>query len=796
LSEAHPEATRRCNGTPDGTYSILGVPGERQNLIVEKRDLCEGIHSYRVICPQIARYCAAGQFVVVRGDERGERVPLTIADYDRPTGRADGDEGSITLVVQIIGVATRKLDTLGVGDHFRDIVGPLGHKSEIANFGTVVMVGGGVGVAPVFPIQRAMKEAGNRLISIMGARSKDLIFWEDKMRETSDRLIVTTDDGSYGEKGFVTTALQRLIDDGEKIDRVIAIGPPVMMRAVAEVTREPGIRTIVSLNSIMVDGTGMCGGCRVEVAGETRFTCVDGPEFDGHEVNFGLLISRLSTYHEREAFAINTYEAAPGGVTPAGEDAPKCAIGLQSRPPALEKATERVPMPQQDPAERARNFDEVATGYTPEMARAEALRCLQCKKPSCMDGCPVQIDIPEFIRLIQEGEFFAAARKIKEMNNLPAICGRVCPQETQCEAVCMLAKRGQPIAIGRLERFAADYEAAFGNPSPPATAPPTGKRVAVIGAGPAGLTAAADLAQLGHGVTILEALHSPGGVLVYGIPEFRLPKAIVRRECEAIESLGVQFRMNTPVGQSVSVPDLLAGGFDAVFIGTGAGLPWFLGIPGENLKGVYSSSEFLTRVNLMKAYRFPEYDTPVLKARTVAVVGGGNVAMDCARSALRLGADTVYVVYRRSRQEMPARAEEVEHAIEEGVVFKMLTNPVAVLGSGDGWVTGLECVRMELGEPDESGRRRPIPIDGSNHVLEVDQFIVAIGQGPNPVLTRNWPELELDRRGNIVADENLMTSIPGVFAGGDIVTGAATVIEAMGAGKIAARAIDAYLKGK
>jgi glutamate synthase (NADPH/NADH) small chain len=765
--------TRACRIGAANTFSILDAPDDRQNLILAKGPLCETVAEFRVYCPQVALFCEPGQFVVARGDEKAERLPLTIADFDR-------DEGSITLVVQIVGVGTRKLDRFEKGDRFVDVVGPLGRASEIEDYGSVVLVGGGLGIAPVFPIQRAMKEAGNRVTSIIGARSKDLLFWEERMRATSDELFVATDDGSYGEKGFVTDVLKRLIGSGEKIDRVIAVGPAVMMRAVANTTREAGIKTIVSLNSIMVDGTGMCGGCRVEVGGETKFTCVDGPEFDAHEVNFDLLMSRLGTYSEAERRAVSRHEEETKAL----------------RADDVSKAEHRIPMPAQDPAVRRHNFDEVALGYTPHMARAEALRCLQCKKKPCVAGCPVNVDIPAFIKLIQDGHFLAAARKIKETNNLPAICGRVCPQETQCEEVCVLSKKGRPIAVGRLERFVADTEAKMGAVRVPEIAEWKDKRVAVVGAGPAGLTAAADLALMGYRVTIFEALHAPGGVLVYGIPEFRLPKAIVRRECEYLEKLGVEFRLDMPVGPGVTVPQMLETGFEAVFIGTGAGLPWFLDIPGENLKGVYSSNEFLTRVNLMKAYRFPEYDTPVLRGRNVAVVGGGNVAMDSARSALRLGADNVWIVYRRTRKEMPARDEEIEHALEEGVVFKELTNPVRVLGDEDGWVKGLECIVMELGEPDDSGRRRPLPVEGSDHVIEVDQFVVAIGNGPNPMLTKSWPELGLNRRGNIEVDGDQMTSIPGVFAGGDIVTGAATVIEAMGAGKKAAKAIDEYVGGK
>jgi glutamate synthase (NADPH/NADH) small chain len=757
-----------CAGRPGNLFSILNAPDQRLNLIADKQTLCENTRSFVLHCPGVARFCEPGQFVVVRGEEHGERIPLTIADFDR-------DAGTITLVVQIIGVGTRKLDELIVGDRFLDVVGPLGHASEIRNFGCVALVGGGLGVAPVYPIQRALKAAGSRVVSVIGARTKSLVFWEDRMRATADELIVMTDDGTYGERGLVTAPLRRLIEAGQKIDRVVAIGPALMMRAVAEATRAAKIPTIVSLNTVMVDGTGMCGGCRVEVGKDVKFTCVDGPEFDAHAINFDLLLSRLGTYREEEARALQHFEKRRAERRPV-------------------KAKGRTAMPEQDPQIRRGNFNEVALGYTMELAQSEALRCLQCRKAACIAGCPVNIDIPAFIKNIAEGRFAASVRKLRETNNLPAICGRVCPQETQCEQLCILGKKSEPIAIGRLERFAADWEAAQGKAAVPELAEATGRRAAVVGAGPAGLTAAADLALRGHKVTVFEALHSPGGVLVYGIPEFRLPKAIVHRECQFLEELGVEFKCSMPIGGGLSVPLLLREGFDVAFIAVGAGLPYFMGIPGENLKGVYSSNEFLTRVNLMKAYRFPEYETPVLVGRNVAVVGGGNVAMDAARSALRLGAENVYIVYRRTRKEMPAREEEVHHAVDEGVELRELTNPVQVLGDAEGWVCGLECSLMELGEPDASGRRRPIPIPDSLHVLEIDQMIMAIGNGPNPMLTRSWPELKLDKRGNIAVDENLMTNIPGVFAGGDIVTGAATVIEAMGAGKKAAKAMDAWLK--
>lgn len=741
------------------------------NEIAEVRDLAPEIKLFRVHCPEIAEAVRPGQFVVFRADDYAERIPLTVAD-------SDPDRGLITTIFQIVGASTKKLAMLGVGDVIMDVVGPLGKPSEIEEFGTVVAVGGGIGVAPVYPIARALKDAGNKLISIIGARTKDLLILEDEMREISDELLITTDDGSYGIHGFVTDALAQLYERGEKLDRVVAIGPVVMMRAVANATRAKGTPTIASLNSIMIDATGMCGCCRVDVGGSTKFACVDGPEFDAHLVDFDELMRRQAMYEREEYRALWHHE---------------CLLAAEIKD--VEKAEHRVPMPKQDHRARVNNFNEVALGYTKEMARQEALRCLQCKKAPCVSGCPVEIDIPAFIKLIQQGDFLGAVRKVKEKNSLPGICGRVCPQEEQCEIKCVLSKKGEPIAIGRLERFVADYELAHGEIRAPAMPPPSGHKVAVVGAGPAGLTVAGELAKLGHKVTIFEALHKPGGVLVYGIPEFRLPKSIVQIECDYIMKLGVEFRTSYVVGQLGNLDSLFEKGYEAIFIGTGAGLPYFLGIPGENLNGVYSANEFLTRTNLMKAYAFPEFDTPIRVGKNVAVVGGGNVAMDAARCAKRLGAENVYIVYRRSEKEMPARDEEIENAVEEGIELLTLRNPTRIIGDENGWVRQIEVIEMELGEPDESGRRRPIPKEGTEHTIDVDVVVSAIGQGPNPLLTSVTPDLELTKWGNIVADEETCkTSKKGVFAGGDIVTGAATVILAMGAGKKAARAIDEYLK--
>lgn len=456
----------------------------------------------------------------------------------------------------------------------------------------------------------------------------------------------------------------------------------------------------------------------------------------------------------------------------------------------------RHDMPCQDPIERGQNFTEVALGYPLETAIEEAQRCIQCKNPKCVQGCPVGVDIPQFIHEVSQGNMLEAAQILKRKNTLPAVCGRVCPQESQCESKCILGVKGESVAIGRLERFTADYEMAHGNAKFEKTAP-SGKKVAIIGAGPSGLTCAAELAREGHAVTIFEALHVAGGVLMYGIPEFRLPKAIVQKEINSLKEMGVEILVNQVVGKVTSVQELLDSGYDAVFIGTGAGLPYFMNIPGENLNGVYSANEFLTRSNLMKAYNFPQNGTPIKVGEQVAVLGGGNVAMDAARTALRLGAKDVYIVYRRSMAELPARAEEVHHAEEEGIQFKILTNPVRINGDENGNVKSMTCLKYELGEPDASGRRRPIAIPGSEFELPVQTVVVSIGQGPNPLVTTTTKGLELNKRGNIVADENTMaTSIPGVYAGGDIVTGAATVILAMGAGKTAAASINEYLKTK
>ena len=600
-----------------------------------------------------------------------------------------------------------------------------------------------------------------------------------------------------------------------------------MMKFVAATTKPYGIKTYVSMNPLMIDGTGMCGGCRVKVGDEYLHACVDGPDFDGHLVDFDDAMRRGVMYRSFESAAREGRDCTQ---CPKWGQSPLRTLRPSGRGPSMarmnyeaNKQKTRVPMPELDPVERAQTFEEVALGYSEEEAMAEARRCIQCPNTPCVSGCPVGVPIPQFIAQVAEGNFACAYAIVKSANSLPAICGRVCPQETQCEGVCTRGRNGEPVAIGRLERFTSDW--AFEHPEEAAAAMDglrdecaagdevacgiwrsaegavskdlAGKRVAVIGSGPASLTCAGELAKRGCDITVFEALHKVGGVLTYGIPEFRLPKDLVQREVSKLGDKGVSFEVNALVGKLYDIDELMEDrGFDAVFVGTGAGLPSYLGIEGEGLNGVSVASELLTRVNLMKAYLFPEYETPVYAGKKCVVVGGGNVAMDAARTAKRLGAD-VTVVYRRGRDEMPARAEEVHHAEQEGIHFQLLTNPTRILGDENGWASGVECVRMELGEPDASGRRRPTAVEGSEFVIDIDMLVVAAGSKTNPLIAKTTPGLEVTPRSLIVADERTgATSKPGVFAGGDAVIGAATVILAMGAGKRAAAGIAEYLVPK
>jgi len=760
------------------------------NQIMAKRELGPDVIRIQVRHPGLARKARPGQFVILRVTEDGERFPLTIADRDP-------EAGTISLIFAVVGKSTMLLGRLGEGDEILDLVGPLGVPSEIERYGRVLCVAGGIGAAPLYPVARALAEAGNAVVAVIGARSKNLVILEEEFRAFADAVHVATDDGSYGRKGFVTEVVADLLAEGPTFDRAWAVGPVPMMRAVCDLTREAGVPTIVSLNPIMVDGTGMCGGCRVIVGGEVKFACVDGPEFDGHRVDYDSLARRLTTYRDKEA---RDHEAcrcgvrAAAGETESDDTVAADPVHVQGRTAVQTPTQGRVPMPDRPPEERVADFNEVPLGYTPEQARAEASRCLLCKNPRCVTGCPVGIDIPGFVRLVAEGKFEEAADRILVANVLPAICGRVCPQETQCEAECVLGKKGDPLAIGNLERFAADWKQAHGRFAPSPAPAPTGYRVALVGSGPAGLTCAGELVGRGHAATIFEAFHKTGGVLVYGIPEFRLPKRIVQEEVGRLEARGVEIVTDVVVGKLQTVDDLLQA-YDAVFVGVGAGAPMFLGVPGEDFVGVYSANEYLTRTNLMRAYEEGRADTPILHGRRVAVVGGGNVAMDSARTALRLGAEEVVIVYRRSRREMPARAAEIHHAQEEGIRFNLLANPIRILGDEGGRVVGMECIRMELGEADDSGRPRPVPIEGSEFTIEADTVIVAIGNRPNPIVPQTTEGLQATRRGTLVVDAATgRTTRERVWAGGDIVTGAATVISAMGAGQRAARDIDAYLR--
>ena len=781
------------------------------NKIVSKVQYSEKVFRLEVEAPLIAKARKAGHFVIVRVGEQGERMPLTIAG-------ADTEKGTITLVVQKVGLSSTRLCDLNVGDEVTDIVGPLGKATHIENFGTVLCAGGGVGTAPMLPIIQALKAAGNRVISVIAGRSKELIILEDEVRAASDEVIIMTDDGSYGKQGVVTVGMEEVIKR-EKVDKCFAIGPAIMMKFCCMLTKKYEIPTDVSLNTIMVDGTGMCGACRITVGGKTRFVCVDGPEFDGHQVDFDEMLKRAGSFRRVEQEEMSHLDAPiqckAEATVIADELLSREAKDMDMETP-LEVLTdrkaewreelrksmkgkerseiERVKMPELDPVYRATTrTEEVNTGLSREQAITEAKRCLDCANPTCMQGCPVNINIPSFIKNIERGEFLNAARVLKSTSALPAVCGRVCPQEKQCESQCMHLKMGhQPVAIGYLERFTADFERESGHISLPEVAPANGKKIAVIGSGPAGLSFAGDMAKYGYDVTVFEALHEIGGVLKYGIPEFRLPNKIVDVEIDNLRKMGVNFVKDCIVGKTISVKELEAEGYEGIFVGSGAGLPNFMNIPGENFINIMSSNEYLTRVNLMDASN-PDTDTPINPAKSVMVVGGGNTAMDSCRTAKRLGAEKVYIVYRRSEAEMPARLEEMKHAKEEGIEFLTLHNPIEYLADETGAVRAVVLQKMELGEPDASGRRSPQPIPGATVTLDIDQAIVAVGVSPNPIVPTSIEGLELGRKNTIVVGENMQTNLPTIFAGGDIVRGGATVILAMGDGRRAAQAMHEYL---
>jgi glutamate synthase (NADPH) small chain len=752
------------------------------NEILFNRNVAPEVFEMQVYAPQIAKKIQPGQFIIIKVTNAGERIPISVGDYDR-------EKGTLDLLIREIGVTTKRLVQLDEGSIIPDVVGPLGKPTEIEKIDHLVCVGGGVGIAPVHVVAKAFKEQGTHITTIFGARSSNLLAWRERIEAISDEVIIATDDGSEGIKGVVTLPLENEIVAGRPIDLVFTAGPAIMMKFVCATTTKHNVPSIASLNPIMVDGTGMCGACRVTVGGTTKFACVDGPDFDGNAVDFNELLSRQRIYIEDEKECLDHgYDC--GDILTPKDHLCKLEQEIHDREHTITMKErlqiDRHKMPEQPADVRNRNFSEVNLGYTPETARMEAQRCLQCKHEPCIKGCPVNVKIPQFISLIAKGKFAEAAKKIKETNALPAVCGRVCPQEIQCEGLCVRGKTGTPVAIGHLERFCADYERTEGKVTIPEIPKQTGKKVAVIGSGPSGLTVAGDLIKMGHQVTIFEALHQPGGVLAYGIPEFRLPKDIVNAEVNYLKEQGVEVKLNKIIGATRSVDELIdEDGFDGVFIGVGAGLPMFLKLEGENLNGVYSANEYLTRANLMKAYLDEEVDTPIIRGKNVTVIGGGNVAMDCLRTALRLKAENVYCVYRRTMEEMPARVEEIHHAEEEGVQFNLLRNPVRIIGNDNGWVEGIEVMEMKLGQPDASGRRRPEPIHGSEYVLDSDLVIIAIGAGANPLLTSTMKDLQLNRWGYVVVDEVGHTSRPGVWAGGDIVTGAATVILAAGAGKTA-----------
>jgi glutamate synthase (NADPH/NADH) small chain len=678
-----------------------------------------------------------------------------------------------------------------------DVVGPLGKATHIENFGTVICAGGGVGIAPMLPIVQALKAAGNRVISVLAARNKDLIILEKEMRTSSDEVVIMTDDGSAGEKGLVTEGIEHIIQR-ESVNKCFAIGPAIMMKFVCLLTKKYGISTDVSLNTIMVDGTGMCGACRVTVGGKTRFVCVDGPEFDGHQVDFDEMLKRMGAFRDMER---NDMEKLDDGYAEThalpddnGRDAAWRVALRQAMKPKERMAIERVKMSELEADYRSHSRkEEVNLGLNEQQALTEARRCLDCPNPTCTEGCPVGINIPRFIKNIERGEFLLAAQTLKETSALPAVCGRVCPQEKQCESKCTHLKAGhQPVAIGYLERFAADYERESGQIVTPKMAASNGKKIAVIGSGPAGLSFAGDMAKLGYTVTVFEALHEIGGVLKYGIPEFRLPNKIVDVEIRNLEKMGVVFVKDCIVGKTVDIEDLRQQGYYGFFVASGAGLPNFMNIPGENFINILSSNEYLTRVNLMNAAD-DDTDTPVPFGKRVAVIGGGNTAMDSVRTARRLGAERAMIIYRRSEDEMPARLEEIKHAKEEGVEFLTLHNPIEYLADEAGRVKQVVLQKMKLGEPDASGRRSPVPIPGATETVDIDMAIVSIGVSPNPIVPSSIKGLELGRKGTIAVNDEMQSNIPTLFAGGDIVRGGATVILAMGDGRRAAAAMHKRL---
>ncbi|MFN8012781.1 MAG: NADPH-dependent glutamate synthase [Holophagaceae bacterium] len=765
-------------------------------LILEKKLIAPETWSFVVHAPMVARGRKPGQFFMVAPFPESERIPLTLAG-------GDARRGWIRFVMVEVGATTKAMGRLSAGDRLYAVAGPMGEPTELVEEGTIVLMAGGYGSAAILPAAEKLHAQGRRVITILGGRTHERVLLAEELEAASTELHITTDDGSWGRMGLVTDVLKDLIAR-EPIAEVVAVGPMPMMRAVSELTRPHGIFTLVSLNALMVDGTGMCGGCRVSVGGETKFACFDGPDFDGHKVDFDMLRMRQDWYKGAEKDACAPEDCRIGR-RPASEafdydsllNEPVADLDWRELELGKLKPSQKMKIPRQEmacqpPEMRVCNFDEVSLGLSPEQARLEAARCLMCKQPHCIEGCPVGIDIPAFLQRIVDGSPEGAARIIKESSSLGSVCGRVCPQEKQCEIKCVVGIKGLPVSIGRLERYACD--SLLGSEELPPVEAATGRKVAVVGAGPAGLTVAGELVKKGHEVTVYDALHKPGGVLLYGIPEFRLPNSIVDQEVETLRRLGVKFVLNTLIGRSMTLDDLRQEN-DVVFIGTGAGLPKMMGVPGENFKGVYTANEFLTRINLMRADLFPDHTTPVTVGKNVIIVGCGNTAMDAARAARRMGAEHVHVVYRRTIKESTARKEELEHAEEEGVQFHWLTTPVQLLGNEKGWLENAQCAVMELTEPGPDGRRG-VRMTDERVTIPCDTLVVALGFDVNPLIARTEQGLRTLKGGVVVVDEATgETTVPGVYAGGDVITGGATVILAMGQGRRAAAAMHARLAG-
>ncbi len=763
-------------------------------LILEKKLIAPETWSFIVQAPMVARGRKPGQFFMVAPFEESERIPLTLAG-------GDARRGYIRFIMVEVGATTKAMGRLSAGDRLYAVAGPMGQPTELVEEGTIVLIAGGYGSAAILPAAEKLHAEGRRVLTILGGRNRERVLLAEELGAASTELMITTDDGSLGTKGLVTDVLKDVLAR-EPIAEVVAVGPMPMMRAVADMTKPGGIFTLVSLNALMVDGTGMCGGCRVSVGGETRFACFDGPDFDGHKVDFNMLRMRSDWYKQAEQGACNPEDCKIGrrpatGVVDYDSMLNEAVTELDWRNLDLKtiKPSQKMKIPRQEmacqpPEMRVCNFDEVSLGLSAEQAQLEAARCIMCKHPTCIEGCPVSINIPAFLQELVNGSPQGAARIIKESSSLGSVCGRVCPQEKQCEIKCVVGIKGKPVSIGRLERFASD--SMLGSDELPPVAAPTGKKVAVVGAGPAGLTVAGELIKKGHQVTVYDALHKPGGVLLYGIPEFRLPNSIVAQEVETLRKLGVKFVMNTLIGRSMTLAELRDEN-DAVFMGTGAGLPKMMGIAGEEYKGVYTANEFLTRINLMRADLFPAYTTPVTIGKNVIVVGCGNTAMDAGRAARRMGAENVHIVYRRTIKESTARKEELEHAEEEGVQFHWLTTPVQLVGTDKGWLDHAECAVMELTEPGPDGR---LGVRMTNERIRIpcDTLVVALGFDVNPLLARTESGLRTLKGGVVVVEASTgETTVPGVYAGGDVITGGATVILAMGQGRRAAAAMHERL---